>query len=744
MIYIRMNGGEGVLSMKMKLGHKLLLMFFSIVVVSLSAVTIISIVKSSDSLVDLARVDLTHMTVMARNSCQLAAESSLENVRKDLRVARLVFDDVSRGRVEVREGKMVLDPGGKDVVVNNNYNYVDQIQALTKATCTIFLKEGDQARRISTNVLKKDGSRAIGTYVSQPVYDAVIRSGRTFFGRAWVVTDWYVTAYEPIRDVNNNIVGILYVGVPERTPLLRETLLSQKVGETGHVYCIDSKGVLQVHPAKEGADISNYDFIREITTRGPQLAEGEISWIEYPWANKELGETKTRNKIVAYTYFKDWDWIIVVGSYLDEFTKPASAIKKAILVPGFIFMMISIAMGFLMARSITKPISRLAVVAKAVAVGDISKTVDVKSKDEIGDLALSFNEMMTYLQDNAAVAEKIAGNDLRVSVNPKSDKDVLGNSFRAMTGNLTNIVKQLKDSTAELVSAAAEIASTSEQMSRGSQDQADQVNQVSAAIEEMSATIIQSSKNAGEAKEASKGASETASSGGRIVSDTIQGMSKITEVVKNSASSIEELAKSADQIGEIVSVINDIADQTNLLALNAAIEAARAGEQGRGFAVVADEVRKLAERTARATCEIADMIKGIQKQTNEAVQSMESGINEVDNGLELANKAGSSLTEIVNMSQQVMDMIEQIATATNQQSAASEEISKRVENIASVTKQSSAGAEQAAAAAEELSRQADSLRAMVEQFRIVESDDQDKKTKAVKRADDMRKAAITS
>jgi methyl-accepting chemotaxis protein len=195
-------------------------------------------------------------------------------------------------------------------------------------------------------------------------------------------------------------------------------------------------------------------------------------------------------------------------------------------------------------------------------------------------------------------------------------------------------------------------------------------------------------------------------------------MQTISQVVRQSAESIAKLATSADQIGEIIGVIDDIADQTNLLALNAAIEAARAGEQGRGFAVVADEVRKLAERTGKATGEITEMIKGIQKQTEEAVGSMEAGIQQGDKGREHADRAGNSLTEIVTMAQRVTEMISQIATATEEQSSAAEQISKNLEHISSVTRETANGAEQSAAAAEELNRQADGLQQVVAKFRL--------------------------
>jgi len=202
------------------------------------------------------------------------------------------------------------------------------------------------------------------------------------------------------------------------------------------------------------------------------------------------------------------------------------------------------------------------------------------------------------------------------------------------------------------------------------------------------------------------------------VEDTVAGMKKIALVVKQSAETVQELGRSSDQIGEIIGVIDDIADQTNLLALNAAIEAARAGEQGRGFAVVADEVRKLAERTTKATKEIAGMIKKIQLDTKGAVSSMEEGTKQVDEGIKMADKAGASLHEIVGISQRVTDKVSQIAAASEQQSSASEQISKNVEAISSVTSETAAGVQQVARAAEDLNRLTENLQQLLAKFNL--------------------------
>jgi methyl-accepting chemotaxis protein len=237
-------------------------------------------------------------------------------------------------------------------------------------------------------------------------------------------------------------------------------------------------------------------------------------------------------------------------------------------------------------------------------------------------------------------------------------------------------------------------------------------------VEEMTKTIMENSKNAVRTADTAKQAKTAAEQGGKVVEETVAGMNRIAAVVNHSAETVKALGKSSDQIGEIIGVIDDIADQTNLLALNAAIEAARAGEQGRGFAVVADEVRKLAERTTKATKEIASMIKTIQNDTRGAVTSMNEGTKQVDEGIKLAERAGLSLKEIVDVSQTVTEMIEQIAAASEQQSSASEQISKNVEAITSVAGQTANGTQQIARAAEDLNRLTENLQQILRKFRL--------------------------
>lgn len=318
-------------------------------------------------------------------------------------------------------------------------------------------------------------------------------------------------------------------------------------------------------------------------------------------------------------------------------------------------------------------------------------------------------------------AKQIADKDLTGVPLPVRTKDELGQltiAVNQMSESLVAMVAEVNNSANEVASAATQIAASSEEMAAGMNEQTQQVTQISSAIEEMSASVVEVARKSAEAATNATESGRVAQEGGTVVKQTIEGMQAINEAVSASAISVQELGKRGEQIGQIIDVINDIADQTNLLALNAAIEAARAGEHGRGFAVVADEVRKLADRTTKATEEIAQSIQAIQTETMQAVERMNTGTQQVRTGVERAQQAGASLEEIVNKARSVAEMIQSIAAAAEEQSAASEQVSRNVESISAVTRQASEGAGQAAAAAAQLSTKAEQLQRLVGQFKL--------------------------
>jgi methyl-accepting chemotaxis protein len=340
----------------------------------------------------------------------------------------------------------------------------------------------------------------------------------------------------------------------------------------------------------------------------------------------------------------------------------------------------------------------------------------------LGILAIAMVTRMIVRQIHQILGamEQFADGDLTVHLDTNRSDEIgqLSQGVNRAVGQVNTMMKEVLDAVSMTNEASNQIGVSTEELAAGAQQQTAQISEVASAVEEMTKTIIENSKNATGTSETARQARAAAESGGKIVEDTVTGMKRIADVVNKSAETVKILGQSSDQIGEIIGVIDDIADQTNLLALNAAIEAARAGEQGRGFSVVADEVRKLAERTTKATKEIAQMISKIQSETAGAVVSMEQGTKEVMLGIQLVDKAGSSLSDIVDISQRVTDMITQIAAASEQQSNTSETISKNVDAINNVINESASGTQQIARSAEDLNRLTANLQKLVEKFKL--------------------------
>jgi len=373
---------------------------------------------------------------------------------------------------------------------------------------------------------------------------------------------------------------------------------------------------------------------------------------------------------------------IATRSAVDSSSRTTEFIKYIMIAVLLASTIIIMYISFQLYRSILSPIEELTNIAEGLGRGDFSNLMIDSSQDEFGILATHFNKA---------------------------------------SGNLGIFISKLKENIIHLSSNSEKSSLTATQIASNTQDQSIQVVSAATSIEELSSSFISVAQNASDAATRAKEATDLAAKGGSVVTETINGMNKISDSVKEVAITIESLGKSSEQIGEIIKVINDIAGQTNLLALNAAIEAARAGEQGRGFAVVADEVRKLAERTTSSTSEIGEMIKSIQDKANSAVESMNIGTNDVESGVTLANKAGNSLDQIVASIEKVTDMIQQIATAVEQQSVTGEEVAANIESVSSIIKKTADEAQQSSLTSKQLFEMATSLQNMAEDFKVTES-----------------------
>ncbi|MGO9379524.1 MAG: methyl-accepting chemotaxis protein [Dissulfurispiraceae bacterium] len=368
---------------------------------------------------------------------------------------------------------------------------------------------------------------------------------------------------------------------------------------------------------------------------------------------------------------------------MDESGKDAAGkANKAqifIIVLGFTATVLSISASILIIRSITAPLSEGVDVANRLAEGDLTASITIRHSDEIGALMTAMSNMVI---------------------------------------NLRELIGKIKYAAENMASGSEQLSASAEEISRGMDGQASRSSQIATATEEMSQTVIDVAKNTSNIAQISSQAFDQAKDGEGIVKRSVDEVQAIASTVSESAQVMQRLGESSKQIGNIVGVINDIADQTNLLALNAAIEAARAGEQGRGFAVVADEVRKLAERTTQATSQINSMISSIQTEVEHAGVTMKNATSRVESGVEFSRKAGHSLGNIVGSVNNLQSMVQHIASATEEMSTVSETISADIQSIAEGSKEISAGSGQIAKASSDLAKLATELHSVVGQFKV--------------------------
>jgi methyl-accepting chemotaxis protein len=577
---------------------------------------------------------------------------------------------------------------------------------------------------------------------------------------------------------NGAIVGIVAGAVP--LEIVAKMLANNQSGATSESYLVNQQGYFVSAPR----------FADEMKAAGMFKLRPEMEVQLQTTAGKEIQAGKSGSGSYINYLGKDvigqYSWIpeLKMGLISEKQTSEANTLVTQLANFSMVLTLISIVfvavVAFGVARSMTAPVKLIANSASRLALGDIEQNLEYKSKDEYGVLADAFRQMIAYQKEMAGFALAISKGDLTPFIYPKSDKDEFGNTFKRMIISLRKSIGRVGESAVALNEASAQLASSAsqagdattqiantvqqvalginhetesitrtaqsvEQMSRaidgvarGAQDQTASVTRAAEITSGISKTIEQVAGNAQSVTRDSAEAAEAARLGARTVAETVKGMERIKIKVSLSGQAVTEMGTRSDQIGTIVETIEDIASQTNLLALNAAIEAARAGEHGKGFAVVADEVRKLAERSSLATKEIGGLIKGIQKTVAEAVRAMDEGGKEVENGVRLANESGEALAAILKAAEEVYRQAEQAGQGTATMSAASNqlvaavdgvsavveentaateemaagttEVTQDIKNIAAVSEENSAAIEEVSAAAEEMSTQVDEVK----------------------------------
>ncbi|QXE91214.1 methyl-accepting chemotaxis protein [Geomonas subterranea] len=472
--------------------------------------------------------------------------------------------------------------------------------------------------------------------------------------------------------------GGSFTGVLSSDIMLDEVIkqvLNVKVGSTGYAFIMDKTGKILVHPKKELVLKKKFQEVTSgLDDLSARLSAQPTGSFEY-----RMGDVA---KTASYARIPAADWYLCVTADKADVFAPVNRQVEALMAIGAIFLAAGIAVIFFIVRSLLSPLGVLChrVADLAEGEGDLTKRVDVgHRRDEIGLLAEKLN---TFVE------------------------------------NMGSIISQIASASRSLASESNALTSTSMSISVGAESVAGQTATVATASEEMAATAADIASNCHRAADSAQHAADTTQEGFKVVSSTVEGIRHRGRMTRQNADRISSLGERSEQIGAIVATIEDIADQTNLLALNAAIEAARAGEQGRGFAVVADEVRALAERTTRATKEIGDMIKAIQLETRDAITSMEEGVRGTEQGAVEAEQLEGALKKILEQVNDVTTQVSQIATAAEEQGATTGEITNNIQQVTAVVQETASGAQDSAQSASRLSELSGELQRIVGKFKL--------------------------
>ncbi|WP_447778122.1 methyl-accepting chemotaxis protein [Pseudomonas chlororaphis] len=553
-----------------------------------------------------------------------------------------------------------------DVVLNNNFEEVDEFKQMTAGVATVFVRSGDDFIRVSTSLSKQDGSRAIGTLLdhAHPAYQKLM-AGQSYVGRALLFERLYMTQYTPVRDGAGKVIAVLFVGFDytDAQNAQFDNLKRFRIGQTGSLALLDEQHKWLVPPA--GVQ-SLEQSATTITELAGQPGKGRF------WSDK------SEDFYSVAVPFEGGPWSVVASMPKAEIRAVTWSVGTRLVIGSLLAMLLAVGATVWLLRSKLAPLGDLVRQADALGKGDLSARLNVSSQDEIGQLASSFNQMGQAL---------------------------------------STMVEHIRRAAEEVNGRAQALSGLSGGAYEGMEQQSGEISSMAGAVEEFSATSLNIADNMGNTERLAQENAQQTRIGRTSMEEASASLEQIAGALNSTATVINTLGQRSEEIGGIVGVITAIADQTNLLALNAAIEAARAGEQGRGFAVVADEVRNLASRTREATDEISGMINSIQQETGNAIATMEQGNVLMQEGLSRNANVASALARIDEQSRSAGQQFAAITTATQEQSSTATLLSSNLQSIALANSEQREVVSNLAITAKELEKLAADLRQEVDRFR---------------------------
>lgn len=572
--------------------------------------------------------------------------------------------------------------------LNLDFSYPDKFTQLTGGTATIFVRYKDDFLRATTSLRKTDGSRAIGTLLGKnhPGYERLMK-GKKYTGRAHLFGRDYMTVYSPVQNATGDTIAILYIGFDftEGLQTLYKHLTELRFGENGNVLVFNTKKGALFGEALVNGETKNQMLMDVKDADGKtifnDMYKNRHGLISYNWMDKNT--SSVREMIAAYTIFDTWNIMIIARGYVDELASASITLRNILVITGLLCSFIILALTVFTLKKGLMPLREISNMIKKISQGDLQINIDAKNTENNNNEIAALNSDIHHLLNNL--------NKLIKQISASA------NSVELSSGNLTEItnksvknVETQKAGADSLATAITEMVASSQEIANFTRDAAEETHAVSDMVIE----------------------------GQGIVRSSAATAQNLSTTIEQTAQMIDHVDQDSKSISTVLDVIRGIAEQTNLLALNAAIEAARAGEQGRGFAVVADEVRTLAQRSHDSTHEIQSIIEKLQNASHEAVQTMKNGLEKSNHSVIEANRASDSLEEIGNSMTKLSNMTKEIANTTDNQKTVGEDINQSIVRISDIADETNEHSNLLSESIQELQQLSSTLLTEVSSFKV--------------------------
>jgi methyl-accepting chemotaxis protein len=685
---------------QIKLGTKLLLGGLLVIAIPIIIIGIVAIYESTQNTLEMTKHNMLTISRSLAGALEIGLTKELQIVQNMSNSNALIEatekvarDGIKKSQNEIdlaqRELSKIKKATGEHysnimVAVGNGISFADGFEGKNKGTNFSDRETFKKAINGQTNIGEMGISKTKGTVVC--FAGAPIRAGK-----------------------DNQPIGAILMGL--QFEFFSDIIGAAKIGKGGYAFIVDKNGLYVNYPVKSSILKVNISQVKGMEPLMKIVGSSQGGIVEYV--------SDGIPKVAAIAPVGITGWSVVTSIPYDELLAPARYTRNVIVAIGLISLFLASLFFFLFARSLTRPLIHLVGSAEKIATGDLAVEVTAQNRqDEIGDLARAFTLMIQSLKDKAQIAQKIAGGDLTIEAAPLSDADALGNALSTMVAKNRQQIQEIVEGVNVLASSGSEIMASVSQLTSGAAETSTAVSETTTTVEEVKQTTDVSSQKAKHVAELGQKSIEISRTGLKSIEDTINGMNRIKEQVESIADMVVRLSEQSQAIGEIIATVNDLAEQSNLLAVNASIEAAKAGEQGKGFAVVAQEIRSLAAQSKQATTQVRNILFDVQKAISSAVMATELGSKAVGEGVRLSTQAGEAIDVLAQSVTESTNAAIQIAASSHQQFIGIDQVASAMENIREAALQMASSTKQAERAAHDLHNLGQRLQEIVKFYKV--------------------------